>query len=132
MKEKIKIIIADDHKIFRKGIISALSVFDQLEIIGEAENGLQLLEKIEALKPDVVLVDVKMPEMDGFEFLSQYEVLAEELKKETQIFMLSSTLDPHDIQRAESNPYVKSLLNKPLPINEFREIIYPDFYSRTV
>jgi PleD family two-component response regulator len=42
-----------------------------------------------------------MPEMDGFEFLLAYEMLSGELKKETQIFMLSSTLDPNDITRAK-------------------------------
>jgi CheY-like chemotaxis protein len=73
----------------------------------------------------IILLDIKMPEMDGFEFLSEYDALAEDLKKDTQIFMLSSTLDPNDIQRAESNPYVKSLLSKPLPIQEFREMIDP-------
>lgn len=71
MKKKINIVIADDHKIFRKGIVAALSVYDQLEVIGEAENGLQLLEKVAALQPDVVLVDVKMPEMDGIEALKK-------------------------------------------------------------
>jgi response regulator RpfG family c-di-GMP phosphodiesterase len=67
-----------------------------------------------------------MPEMDGFEFLLKYEMLSEELKKETQIFMLSSTLDPNDITRAKNNTYVKTLLSKPLPIKKFGEMIYPD------
>ena len=67
-----------------------------------------------------------MPEMDGFEFLLAYEMLSGELKKETQIFMLSSTLDPNDITRAKNNTYVKTLLSKPLPIKKFGEMIYPD------
>lgn len=64
--------------------------------------------------------------MDGFEFLLVFETLSEKLKKETQIFMLSSTLDPNDITRAKNNQYVKALLSKPLPIKEFGEMIYPD------
>lgn len=64
--------------------------------------------------------------MDGFEFLLKYEMLSEELKKETQIFMLSSTLDPNDITRAKNNTYVKTLLSKPLAIKKFGEMIYPD------
>lgn len=67
-----------------------------------------------------------MPEMDGFEFLLVFEMFSEELKNQTQIFMLSSTLDPNDITRAKNNKYVKTLLSKPLPITEFVEMIYPD------
>ena len=79
----------------------------------------------------IILLDIKMPEMDGFGFLAEYEILPEELKRETQIFMLSSTLDPDDIQRAESNNYVKSLLSKPLPVKEFGEMIFPGTSSKT-
>ena len=67
-----------------------------------------------------------MPEMDGFEFLTAYEKFSEDFKNNTQIFMLSSTLDPEDISRAKNNKYVKTLLSKPLPIKEFCEMIYPD------
>ena len=71
-----------------------------------------------------------MPEMDGFEFLLEYETLPEELKKETQIFMLSSTLNPNDIARAKNNEYVKNLLSKPLPVKEFGEMINTDSSSK--
>ncbi len=69
MKKKIKIIIADDHKIFRKGLNTALSTIEGLEIIDEAENGFQLMELIKKNEPDVILLDVQMPEMDGIEAL---------------------------------------------------------------
>lgn len=59
--------IADDHALFRKGMASLISEFDGIELIGEAENGRELLEKIEITQPDVVLLDLKMPEMDGIE-----------------------------------------------------------------
>lgn len=74
MSKQVNVVIADDHKIFRKGIIAALSIFDRIAVTGEAENGLQLLEKIAMLQPDVVLLDIKMPEMDGIEALKTIKI----------------------------------------------------------
>ena len=64
---EIKIAIADDHKIFRKGLIVSLRHYSQLKFVLEAENGQQLLEGLEAAKPDVILMDLRMPIKDGIE-----------------------------------------------------------------
>ena len=61
----IKIAIADDHKIFRDGIKMALSPKQNLKMIWEAEDGKDLLHKITIKKPDVLLMDIRMPEIDG-------------------------------------------------------------------
>ena len=66
----IKIAIADDHKIFRDGIKMALSSKDNLKMIWEAENGKDLMHKIEIKKPDVLLMDIRMPEIDGINAIS--------------------------------------------------------------
>ncbi|MCF8234474.1 MAG: response regulator transcription factor [Bacteroidales bacterium] len=63
----IKIIIADDHKLFREGLVNLLSDAGDIEIVGEAENGKMALEQIEKLNPNVVLMDVSMPVMSGVE-----------------------------------------------------------------
>jgi DNA-binding NarL/FixJ family response regulator len=65
MYKNIKIITVDDHEIFRKGLNMILSKFPDVEIIGEASNGLEFLELLNYLTPDIVFMDIKMPKMDG-------------------------------------------------------------------
>jgi len=65
--EVIKVAIADDHKIFRKGVILSLRPFTNIKFVLEAENGDQLLDGIPANEPDVVLMDLRMPGKDGIE-----------------------------------------------------------------
>lgn len=67
MSNPIKIIIADDHEIFRKGFHVLLRKNQEVKIIGDAENGKDLVEKVKKHGPDVVITDIQMPEMDGVE-----------------------------------------------------------------
>lgn len=64
---KIKIAIADDYKIFREGLKVGLSADDSLEVMLEADNGEELLKGLENNSPDVIIMDLKMPIMDGME-----------------------------------------------------------------
>ena len=64
---KIKILIADDHQVVRRGITTLLEDEEDLEIVGEAADGLEAIEKIKLLHPDVVLLDIAMPGMSGIE-----------------------------------------------------------------
>jgi DNA-binding NarL/FixJ family response regulator len=68
--EPIKVAIADDHKIFRDGIKMALSGKDYIRIIWEAEDGKDLIHKMKIKLPDVLLMDIRMPEMDGVNAIS--------------------------------------------------------------
>lgn len=67
MKSEIRIIIADDHPIVRKGLRQIIELESNLLIIGEAGNGAEALRLIEELKPDVAILDVDMPHQDGFQ-----------------------------------------------------------------
>lgn len=67
MNSKFKIIIVDDHELFRQGVIMTISKLDFVEIIGEASNGKELLQLLKHQMPDAILLDIKMPEMDGIE-----------------------------------------------------------------
>lgn len=67
----IKVLIADDHEIFRDGFKLMLSRNKHVELIGEAENGRELLHMARELQPDVIITDIKMPIMDGIEATRQ-------------------------------------------------------------
>lgn len=67
MKNKIRIIIADDHHIFRKGIISIAAEDNSIVIIGEASNGGEALELVETLQPDIAILDIDMPVLSGLD-----------------------------------------------------------------
>ena len=77
----IKIAIADDHKIFRDGIKMALSSKQNLKMIWEAEDGKDLMHKINIKKPDVLLMDIRMPEIDGINAISMLRKEYEDVKK---------------------------------------------------
>jgi DNA-binding NarL/FixJ family response regulator len=75
-----KILIADDHDIIREGIKTILAKHAEYEITGEAEDGVKVLEQIEALKPDILLLDITMPQKSGLEILDQVRRLSPETK----------------------------------------------------
>jgi DNA-binding NarL/FixJ family response regulator len=64
---KPKILIVDDHRLFREGLKLMLQDIDKYEVIGEAANGKQFLQYIQHIKPDLVLMDINMPEINGIE-----------------------------------------------------------------
>ena len=64
---KIKVLLVDDHAIMRDGIRAILSLHDDIDIVGEASEGQEAIEKTRELSPDVVIMDVAMPDMDGIE-----------------------------------------------------------------
>jgi DNA-binding NarL/FixJ family response regulator len=80
MSEFIKVVICDDHTIFRQGIRAALSQTPDIEIIGEAENGMRLLQLLKHTTPDIVLLDINMPVMDGFATLPNIKKLYPDIK----------------------------------------------------
>ncbi len=65
--DKIKILVVDDHAIMRDGIRALLGLCDDIEIVGEASEGREAIEKTQELAPDVIIMDIAMPGMDGLE-----------------------------------------------------------------
>lgn len=69
--EPIKILIADDHPVVREGLSAMLSREQDIQVVGEAENGVEAVNKAKELRPDIVLMDLRMPELDGVEAMRQ-------------------------------------------------------------
>jgi len=86
MSNKIRVFITDDHRIVRKGIRMLLDTEPDFEVVGEAANGVEALTKIAALQPDVVLMDLEMPSMDGVEAITRLV----DTKSEARILVLTS------------------------------------------
>lgn len=63
----IKIVIADDHQLFRQGIVNLLSNDPEIEVIAEAKNGNEAVDKVKEYKPDIILMDIGMPNLNGIE-----------------------------------------------------------------
>ncbi len=63
--EKIKVLIVDDHSLFREGLAQLLSLEEDLEVVGEARDGEECLQKVKELEPDVILLDINMPNVNG-------------------------------------------------------------------
>ncbi len=65
--EKIKVLIADDHGVVREGLMAMLQAIDVVDVVGEAKHGMEAVERTKKLLPDVILMDLRMPCMDGVE-----------------------------------------------------------------
>jgi len=85
----IRILIADDHHVVRRGLVFFLTTQKDLEIIGEAENGRKAVEMAKELKPDIILMDLAMPEMDGI----QATKIIKEEEPSIKIMILTSFSD---------------------------------------
>jgi DNA-binding NarL/FixJ family response regulator len=93
---KIRIVIAEDHKLFREGLRSILKDDKSLEIVGEAANGLQAINVVRDLKPDVILLDINMPVMDGIQIIPAIR----QKSSGTKVLMLSAAKDETTILKS--------------------------------
>jgi NarL family two-component system response regulator LiaR len=87
--DKIRVLIVDDHGVVRQGLRTYLELLDDIVIVGEAENGLEAVQQVRILQPDIVVMDLEMPEMNGVEATRQ--ILA--LNERTKVIVLTSFSD---------------------------------------
>jgi len=127
VNEPIKVAIADDHKIFRDGIKMALSGKDYLRIIWEAEDGKDLVHKMKIKLPDVLLMDIRMPEMDGVNAISLLRKEYEQVK----IVVLTMYDDQEMISRMMemgANAYLTKTTDPEEIYNAILTCMNDDFY----
>jgi two-component system nitrate/nitrite response regulator NarL len=94
-KDKIKLLLVDDHPVVRKGIGSCLARHGHLEVVGEAADGKEAVTKTRALSPDIILMDISMPNMDG---VAVTELLHKDAPK-TKVIILSMHLNKEYVLR---------------------------------
>src|SRR6202789_3821190 len=95
-KGMIRILIADDHPIVRDGLRKLLSLEEDFEIVGEASDGCEVLDRVQELDPDVLLLDLRMPNLDG---LSALQAL-QQTNKRTRVIVLTASEDKNEFVQA--------------------------------
>ena len=89
MEKKINIALADDHTIFRDALSQLLSIEPDFEVVGEANNGTEVLDLVRELQPDILLLDLRMPGLDGLAVLQRIQ----NQKLKTKIIVLTASDD---------------------------------------
>lgn len=118
MHEKIKIAIADDHTLFVNGLVSLLTKYPEIEVVIVAENGKALHDKLETIQPDILLLDLEMPVMDGYETAAMLKKNYPDIK-----IIILSNHDSHEIIMNLFKMGARGFLFKNINIDELIENI---------
>lgn len=113
--KKISVIIADDHKLLRESLVILLQRENNIEVIGEAENGRDALEKTIKLKPDIVILDISLPLLNGLEVAAQLKGMPE-----TKVIILTMHKNEDYIAKAYRAGVAAYLLKE----NALEELLY--------
>jgi DNA-binding NarL/FixJ family response regulator len=95
-KSKIRIVVADDHPIFRDGLCRLLSLEEDFEVVAQAQDGRQVLDVLQQQEPDILLLDLKMPGLDGLATLQRLQVA----KNKTRVIVLTASDDKNEFVQA--------------------------------
>lgn len=96
MSQRVRVVVADDHPLFRDGMVRAIELRPSLELVGEATDGRQALDLARELAPDVLLLDARMPELDGLQVL---QALRRE-QRPVRVVMFSAFVDGPVVHQA--------------------------------
>ena len=118
----IRILLVDDHTLFRSGLKALLSRQDDFEVVGEASDGLEGVKQAEQLQPDLVLLDLDMPVMNGTEALAQMM----EMNRQLPVVMLTVSEDADDLKEAfvlGARGYLVKNIDADYLVNSIRKIV---------
>ncbi|HXA01559.1 MAG TPA: response regulator [Cytophagaceae bacterium] len=132
-KKYYAVMLVDDNEIdnlINQKMIEASNICEHIFIHSGAKSGIEFLKNIEKLAkgpidlylPEIIFLDIDMPLMDGFQFLDEFERLSESIKKQCKVVMLTSSLNPQDMNRAKKNQFVLKYINKPLTQENLKKL----------
>ncbi|HEY4656595.1 MAG TPA: response regulator [Cyclobacteriaceae bacterium] len=124
--------LVDDDKVFQLIASRSIKATNFKGTILQFNNGGEAIEYLEAhaheelLLPDVLFLDINMPVVDGWTFLEDYIDLKPRIQKPIRIYMVSSSLDPKDIERAKSFEEIREYISKPISQEKFAQLVTLD------
>lgn len=120
--EPVRVLIVDDHAVVRQGLITFLELQDEIEVVGEASNGKEALAQVKALEPDVVLMDLVMPIMDGLTAIREIKLM----RPETEVIALTSFADDDKVFTAIRSGATGYLLKDVQPDDLVKAVLAAD------
>lgn len=129
MKTPVNICIVDDDDIYQFTVVKTLELLEfekKIVVFSDGEEALTfLMDNLNANEelPDVIFLDINMPIMDGFQFMEEYSKIKSQLGKKTIIYMVSSSVDPVDIEKAKRISDISDYIIKPIEPGKLKSIM---------
>lgn len=125
--KKVYLIDDDDIYVFltKKTILKVMQDVD-VEVFSDGLQAITHLKNVQhqpELLPDVIFLDLNMPVMDGWEFLEEYQEIYPSFTRRNELYIVSSSISPHEMERSKSIPVVAEFIIKPLVKEKFLEIL---------